>query len=184
MSRNSISESWRKIILYTLLSVFVITLLTNTSCSRKPEISQWRYDQFLDYVENGQVERVTINADRSQALVITSDGQRVAVNLPSDPELLGFLQENSVDIAVSPSDIAVFSQSGDILLNLVLLIPAGIALGGFLFWVWVLIDCATKEASQGNTKLVWILIILFVNLLGAFVYFFVRRPQRLRELGQ
>lgn len=65
-----------------------------------------------------------------------------------------------------------------------LLLLAGIVLGGLLFWVWVLIDCATNEASEGNTKLVWVLIILFVNLLGAFVYFLVRRPQRLRELGQ
>jgi hypothetical protein len=31
---------------------------------------------------------------------------------------------------------------------------------GSLFWVWMLIDCASKESNEGNTKIVWILIIV------------------------
>ncbi|MBD1919355.1 PLDc N-terminal domain-containing protein [Leptolyngbya sp. FACHB-60] len=58
------------------------------------------------------------------------------------------------------------------------------ALLGFLFWLWVLIDCATHESSDGNTKIVWVLIILFANGIGALIYFFFRRPQRRRKLGQ
>ena len=54
-----------------------------------------------------------------------------------------------------------------------------VALLGFLFWLWMLIDCATKEPDQGNTKIVWIIIIVFTNLVGALVYFFVQRPRRL-----
>src|SRR5437588_6534671 len=30
-----------------------------------------------------------------------------------------------------------------------------------IFWIWALIDCAMKETDQGNTKIVWILIIIF-----------------------
>ena len=52
-----------------------------------------------------------------------------------------------------------------------------------IFWIWMLVDCATKETSQGNDKLIWILIILFTHFLGAALYFFVRRPNRRRELG-
>ena len=52
---------------------------------------------------------------------------------------------------------------------------------GFLFWVWMLIDCATKESDQGNTKIVWVIIIVFTNLVGALIYFFVQRPQRLQR---
>ena len=48
------------------------------------------------------------------------------------------------------------------------------------FWLWMLIDCATKESDQGNTKIVWVLIILFANLLGAVVYFLVRRRARIK----
>jgi hypothetical protein len=56
-----------------------------------------------------------------------------------------------------------------------------VLLGG-VFWVWMLIDCASKESSVGNTKVVWILIIVFTQIIGAAIYFFVRRPQRFAEL--
>lgn len=49
------------------------------------------------------------------------------------------------------------------------------------FWIWMIIDCVTKESSQGNDKIVWLLILLFTNWIGALIYFFVRRPQRLKS---
>jgi hypothetical protein len=55
--------------------------------------------------------------------------------------------------------------------------------GGTVFWVMMIIECATKESSQGNTKLIWILIIVFTHWIGALIYYFVRRPQRIAELG-
>lgn len=70
------------------------------------------------------------------------------------------------------------------LLPLLIFIPlmvVGLAL--LVFWVWMLVDCATKEPSQGNDKIVWILIIVFTHWIGALIYFLVRRPQRKRELG-
>jgi hypothetical protein len=42
----------------------------------------------------------------------------------------------------------------------------------------MLVDCATKEPNQGNDKIVWILIIIFTGIIGALVYFLVRRPQK------
>jgi hypothetical protein len=53
---------------------------------------------------------------------------------------------------------------------------------GFVFWLSMPIECATKESSQGNDKLVWIIVILFCNIVGALVCFFARRPQRFAEL--
>lgn len=55
--------------------------------------------------------------------------------------------------------------------------------GGTIFWVWMLIDCATKEPSEGSDKIVWLLVILFTHLIGALIYFFVRRPQRMQLYG-
>jgi len=57
-----------------------------------------------------------------------------------------------------------------------------LALLGFLFWLRALIDCATKESSEGNTKVVWVIIIVFTNIVGALIYWLVRRPQRYAEL--
>ncbi len=54
---------------------------------------------------------------------------------------------------------------------------------GTAFWIWMLIDCATKETDRDNTKLVWILIIIFTHWIGALIYLLVRRPKRIAELG-
>jgi hypothetical protein len=53
-----------------------------------------------------------------------------------------------------------------------------------LFWIWMLVDCATKEPDQGNEKIVWILVILFTHWIGASIYFLVRRPERIRDTGR
>jgi preprotein translocase subunit Sss1 len=59
-----------------------------------------------------------------------------------------------------------------------------VGIGLVVFWIWVLVDCIKNEPSQGNDKLVWVLVILLLGWVGALVYFFARRPQRIRELGQ
>jgi hypothetical protein len=53
-----------------------------------------------------------------------------------------------------------------------------------IFWIWMLIDCITKEPSEGNDKIIWVLVIVFTNSLGALLYFFIRRPDRIRKFGQ
>lgn len=69
-------------------------------------------------------------------------------------------------------------------LKLLILLPMFfIGILGTVFWIWTLIDCATKESSQGNDKVVWILVIALTHVLGAAIYFFVRRPARMRESG-
>ncbi len=53
-----------------------------------------------------------------------------------------------------------------------------------LLWLWMLIDCITKESNDGNNKIAWVLIILFTHIVGALIYYLVRRPQRIKELGR
>ena len=70
------------------------------------------------------------------------------------------------------------------LLELFLLLPLlGLGLLALGFWLWMLIDCVTKESSTGNDKVCWLLILLGLNLLGALLYCFVRRPRRDAGLG-
>jgi Phospholipase_D-nuclease N-terminal len=59
----------------------------------------------------------------------------------------------------------------------------GLALLATAFWIFVLVDCITKESSEGNDKIVWTLLILLVPLLGALLYYFLRRPERIKALG-
>jgi len=51
-------------------------------------------------------------------------------------------------------------------------------------WIWMLLECALYESSEGNTKIVWIVILVTLNWIGALLYFFIRRPQRKAELGR
>jgi hypothetical protein len=59
-----------------------------------------------------------------------------------------------------------------------------ILFGGTILWIWMLIECVTKESSEGNDKLVWLLVILFTHWIGALIYYFVRRPTRMATLGR
>lgn len=59
----------------------------------------------------------------------------------------------------------------------------GVAIMATIFWIWVLVDCLTKEPSEGNDKVAWTLFILLVPLIGALVYYFVRRPERVKAVG-
>ncbi|MBA2395546.1 MAG: PLDc_N domain-containing protein [Ktedonobacteraceae bacterium] len=69
------------------------------------------------------------------------------------------------------------------LLSLLFSSRTGLAAFATIFWIWVLVDCLTKEPSEGNDKVAWILFILFVPLVGALIYFFVRRPERVKVVG-
>ena len=60
-------------------------------------------------------------------------------------------------------------------------VSVGLGVLGTIFWVWMLVDCATKEPDEGNSKVVWTIIIVLTHLVGAAIYFFVRRPQRRAE---
>jgi hypothetical protein len=47
----------------------------------------------------------------------------------------------------------------------------------FAFPIWMVVDCVTKESSQGNDKIVWLLVIILLPL-GSLIYFFLRKLRR------
>lgn len=66
----------------------------------------------------------------------------------------------------------------------VLFIVLGIGVFGTAFWIWMLVDCLTKEPSEGNDRLVWVIVVVFTHFIGAAIYFLVRRPQRIVQFGR
>ncbi len=63
-------------------------------------------------------------------------------------------------------------------------ISPGLMVLASIFWVWVLVDCVMKEPSEGNDKIVWTLLIIFTPILGALLYYFFRRPERIKAAGR
>jgi Phospholipase_D-nuclease N-terminal len=54
----------------------------------------------------------------------------------------------------------------------------------FIFWIWMLIEAITKEPTEGNDKLIWVIVIALTQVIGAAIYYFVRRPERIRKYGR
>jgi hypothetical protein len=53
-------------------------------------------------------------------------------------------------------------------------------LAGAIFWVWMFIDCLTRENYRDqNDKVVWVIVLLLASILGAVLYFFLVK----RRLG-
>ena len=75
------------------------------------------------------------------------------------------------------------SVTGGIILLQLVFFAAFMIFGviGFAFWIWVLIDCVKNEPSEGNDKLIWILVIVLTGWIGGLIYLFFRRPERKRN---
>lgn len=65
-----------------------------------------------------------------------------------------------------------------------ILLVVGLAVCSTVFWIWMLVDCLTHETNQGNEKIIWILVILFAHVLGATMYYFARRKERMAMVGR
>ncbi len=53
-----------------------------------------------------------------------------------------------------------------------------LGLAMFAFWIWMLIDCVQRDYGNDNSeKIVWVLVIVLAQILGAIIYFFVGRSR-------
>jgi hypothetical protein len=43
-----------------------------------------------------------------------------------------------------------------------------------VFWIWMLVDCLTSSLPS-TEKLIWVLVIFFLHILGALLYYFMAR---------
>jgi cell division protease FtsH len=101
--QTPVNKRWRNAGLYALLAIVVIALATAFFDKQPQTRETWRYQRFIQEVESNNVNRVSLSADRSRALVQAQDGSRILVNLPDDRELINTLTKNNVDITVLPA---------------------------------------------------------------------------------
>jgi hypothetical protein len=68
----------------------------------------------------------------------------------------------------------------DVAGGLVVLVVLALAIGAFVFWVWALVD-VIKTPDDGRfragNQLVWVLVIVFTQVIGALIYVLVGRPE-------
>jgi cell division protease FtsH len=97
-----VNKRWRNAGLYALLFIVVIALGTAFFDKQPQSRETWRYSQFIQEVEKGNVGKVSLSADRSTAVVTSTDGNKKLVTLVNDPDLINTLTAKGVDISVLP----------------------------------------------------------------------------------
>ncbi len=67
-------------------------------------------------------------------------------------------------------------NSEAVVLPIVLLV----ALAGFAFWIWTLVDCLRRPDQQwqtaGQNKILWAVLIAVLGVLGSILYVVIPRP--------
>ena len=98
------NKRWRNAGLYALLFIVVIALGTAFFDNNQAQNREtWRYSEFIQKVENREVQKVSLSSDRSTALVTTTNEEnKKIVTLVNDPDLINTLTQNNVDISVLP----------------------------------------------------------------------------------
>ncbi|MBD2666523.1 ATP-dependent metallopeptidase FtsH/Yme1/Tma family protein [Richelia sinica FACHB-800] len=106
---TSVNKRWRNAGLYALLFIVVIALGTAFFDKQPQSKESWRYSQFIQEVEKGRVEKVSLSSDRSTALVTPKyDPNKKIVTLVNDPDLINTLTAKGVDISVLPQSDEAF----------------------------------------------------------------------------
>jgi hypothetical protein len=67
----------------------------------------------------------------------------------------------------------IFKKIGSIFL---IIIPLLLIIS--IFWIWMLIDCAKRNFTGSNDKVIWILIIIFTGIVGAIIYYFIVKRKK------
>jgi cytochrome c oxidase assembly factor CtaG len=44
-----------------------------------------------------------------------------------------------------------------------------------IFWIWMIVDCATNPRLKDTDKIIWILVVIFLHFPGAVVYYLVAK---------
>ncbi|MDA8417143.1 MAG: PLDc N-terminal domain-containing protein [Betaproteobacteria bacterium] len=52
-----------------------------------------------------------------------------------------------------------------------------------IFWVWQLVDCLKSDFKKQNDKMIWLIVLLLAGPLGALIYTFVGKRQKVDGSG-
>jgi hypothetical protein len=58
-----------------------------------------------------------------------------------------------------------------------------LGLAGFVFWLWMLIHAIGNKGLTDGERIVWVLVIIFLPLLGSILYFFIGRTKGTGAIG-
>ena len=54
---------------------------------------------------------------------------------------------------------------------LLVLLAIGLAIAATIFWILMIIDCIQRKKMTDGERIAWILVLIFLGILGAVVYY-------------
>lgn len=69
-------------------------------------------------------------------------------------------------------------RGGEVVLfggGLLMIVWILLTLVGFVLWVWALVDAIRNPALDNTMRIVWVLVIVFTNIVGALIYLAIGR---------
>lgn len=55
----------------------------------------------------------------------------------------------------------------------------GLVLGTLVLWVMAIVDVLKNEFKGQNSKIIWLLVLVFLGPIGLFLYYFIGKSQKL-----
>jgi hypothetical protein len=68
--------------------------------------------------------------------------------------------------------MAGFVITGLLVLLFILTIIA-LIIAMFIFWILMIIDVAKRDFKKDANKIAWVLIVIFLHIIGAIIYYFI-----------
>ena len=64
-----------------------------------------------------------------------------------------------------------FGAGMAIFMLLLILLLVGLVLGLTIFWILMIVDCATRKKLSDGERVAWILVLVFLHFIGASIYY-------------
>lgn len=72
----------------------------------------------------------------------------------------------------------MYALIGSGIFGVLLFLVSGVfALACFLFWLWMLVHAITNKGLADTERILWVLVVIFLPVLGPILYFLLGRPK-------
>ncbi len=133
----------RQILFYLVIAMVVVILLATFNTGPQPE--EISYNQFVEKIENGQVEKVVAHGNEIEAVLV--DGIEIETTRPEDHQLTELLLENNVSYSPHPERGPEWWQTA-----LTYMIPFLLIIGIFFFFMQQSQGGGNKVMNFGKSK--------------------------------
>ncbi len=133
----------RQIIFYLVIALVVVILLTTFNAGPEPE--EISYNQFVEKIESGEVEKVVAHGNEIEAVLV--DGTEIETTRPEDHQLTELLLEHNVSYSPHPERGPEWWQTA-----LTYMIPFLLIIGIFFFFMQQSQGGGNRVMNFGKSK--------------------------------